>query len=124
MAKMNELAKFGVVYLATPYTKYPRGLEMAFIDACRIAAKMVQAGIKVYSPIAHTHPIACHGGISKTDHSLWLPFDFALMRKADALCVAKMDGWDQSFGVAEEIQMFKADHKPIFFLDPETMTIG
>jgi len=97
---------------------------MAFIEACRIAAKMVQAEIRVYSPIAHTHPIAVHGGINKTDHSIWLPFDFALMRKADALCVAKMDGWDSSFGIAEEIQVFKSDQKPIFYLDPETMEIA
>lgn len=121
---IDALAKFGVVYLASPYTRFPRGLEMAFIEVCRIAAKMVKAGVKVYSPIAHTHPIATHGSICKTDHSLWLPFDFALMRKADALCVAKMEGWEHSFGVAEEIQMFRADQKPIFYLDPETMTIG
>src|SRR5690349_17043657 len=108
-AKMNELKRFSVVYLASPYTKFPRGTEMAFIEVCRIAARMVEAGVKVYSPIAHTHPIAVYGNISKTDHSIWLPFDFALMRKADALCVAEMDGWDVSFGVAEEIQIFRAD---------------
>src|SRR5690349_15208591 len=120
---MNDLKPYGIIYLATPYTRYRTGIEMAFIDAARLTAKLIKSGLKIYSPIVHTHPIAIHGNIDAKDHSIWLPFDFAMMRKADVLLVAQMDGWDESFGIAEEIQVFNCDHKPIFYLDPDTMEI-
>ena len=54
---MKELLRFDLVYLATPYSKFPGGIQAAFIDAACIAARLLRAGVKVYSPITHTHPI-------------------------------------------------------------------
>lgn len=62
MKKVADLSGAGLVYLATPYSKYPRGIEAAFVDASRLAACLVRLGISVYSPIAHTHPIAIRIG--------------------------------------------------------------
>lgn len=106
-------------YLATPYSKYPLGIEQAFEDAAALAAALVRAGIKVYSPIAHTHPIAVHGGIDPLDHAVWMPFDEAMMAKADLLIVAQMTGWEESKGIAIEIEVFERARKPIFLFDPE-----
>src|ERR1700686_5471517 len=45
-------------YLATPYTQYRDGIEAAFVQAASLAGRLLQARSFVYSPIAHTHPIA------------------------------------------------------------------
>lgn len=120
----EELRKHGIVYLATPYSKYPAGIEAAFQDAAALAGKLVRLKVNVYSPIAHTHPIAMHGGLDPLNIDLWLGFDAAMMDKADALLVAQMDGWDSSTGIAHEMQVFKNAGKPIRFLDPVTMGVG
>lgn len=120
---MNRLKPFELVYVGTPYTRYPKGIEMAFIDACKLTARLLKEGIKVYSPIAHTHPVAIHGKIDPLDLNTWLPFDAAIMAKADAMIVAQMESWDRSTGVAHEIAVFKAAGKPIFYLDPEDLRI-
>lgn len=113
-----------LAYLATPYSKYENGnLELAFRDAARLAAQIMIAGIKVYSPIAHTHPLAVYGDIDPLDHDIWLPFDEAMMTASDVLIVARMKGWDQSKGIAHEIQFFERAGKPIFDLDPITLTM-
>ena len=108
----------GFVYLATPYSKYPAGKEQAFIDACVIAGKMIERGIGVFSPIAHSHVIAQHARIDPDSHAIWLPADQFLMDKADAIVVALMLGWSESRGVAYEIVEFEKAGKPIFYLDP------
>lgn len=113
----------GLAYLATPYTRYPAGIERAFTDAAKLAARLLHAGVKVYSPIAHTHPLAVYGDLDPLDHSIWLPFDEAMMAKADVLIVARMEGWAASKGIAHEIQYFADRHKPIFDLDPVTLTM-
>ena len=112
-----RLAKYSLVYLATPYSKYPTGIESAFRDASRIAARLLRCGIKVYSPIAHTHPIAIHGDVDPLDHTIWLPFDEAMMKASAAILVAKMTGWEESKGIAHELEVFRKAKKPIFYLD-------
>ena len=111
-------------YLATPYSKYKGGnLGQAFRDAAELAGKLLKAGYKVYSPICHTHPIAEYGELDPLDHSIWLPFDEAMMRACDALMVAHMDGWEESFGIAHEIEFFEASGKPVYDLDPVSCKI-
>lgn len=112
-------------YLATPYSKYRGGdIEAAFVDAAKLAASLLVRGVKVYSPIAHTHPLAVYGKLDPLDHSIWLPFDEAMMAAADSLIVAHMDGWDVSYGIAHEIKVFEKAGKPIFDLDPVKMTMA
>lgn len=120
---MTPLNQFDLVYLATPYSKYPKGIDQAYIDAANLAARLLRLGVKVYSPITHTHPIAIHGGLNPLDHEIWLPFNRSIMKKSDALLVVKMDSWQDSYGIAEEIKAFTADCKPIMYLNPETMEV-
>ncbi len=106
-----------LAYLATPYSKYKPGIEQAFIDAAKLAALLMRAGVNVYSPITHTHPI------DPFDHAIWMPFDEAMMTAADVLLVAHMQGWQESFGIAHEIKFFEDAGKPIFDLDPQTLVM-
>ena len=107
-------------YLATPYTNYPDGIESAWEEACRITARLILANIPVYSPIAHTHPVAIHGGIDPLDHEIWLPADEPMMHAATGLMVAMMTGWDQSYGIGVEIEAFTSAGKPVVYLDLAT----
>jgi len=111
-------------YLATPYTKYQGGdLTAAFIAACRLTADLIAAGHNVYSPIVHCHPVAMNSGLDPLDHSLWLAVDEAMMEACDALLVAQMQGWRESYGVDQEIKFFRNARKPVFYLDCATMAI-
>lgn len=112
-------------YLATPYTNYPEGLEIAFVDASRAAGALLRRGELVYSPIAHCHPIAIHARIDLRAHDIWLPFDAGMMRAADGCAVVKMPGWRESFGVGEEIKAFVAAGKPVRYLSwPDLREVG
>lgn len=115
------LSQFRLVYLATPYSRYPDGLEAAFIEAAKLAGRLLDAGVRVYSPICHTHPIAIHGEIDPLDHSIWIPFDESMMSVSDALVVAMMPSWRQSKGIRYEIDYFELEGKPIFYLEPGTL---
>ncbi len=113
---LERAAKHKLCYLATPYTKHKLGIEHAWVEACTFAANLLKAGISVYSPIAHTHPIARYGSMDPLDHSIWLPFDQAMMDACDAMIVAEMPGWIESKGVQHEIAVFDVAKKPIYYL--------
>lgn len=123
MATHLRLNEIGLAYVATPFSAYPLGIERAWIDACKIAARLLKIGVRVYSPIAHTHSIAIHGELDAMDLSIWLPFDEAMMEKCDSLVVAHLSSWELSKGIAHEIAFFERAGKPIFDLDPETLKI-
>jgi len=110
-------------YLATPYSKFPGGIESAFKIACKAAADLIRAGVRVYSPIAHTHPIAIHGGIDPYAHQIWLPADLPMMRAAASLTVLKAPGWESSYGIGEEIKEFRRWAKPVFWMEPGTVPL-
>jgi nucleoside 2-deoxyribosyltransferase len=103
------------IYLATPYTNYPAGREASYHDACKAAAHLLNAGLSVFCPIAHTHQVGRLLG--DKSHNFWMEADAPFMKSAAILVVVMMDGWKESRGVAEEIRRFKAAGKPIFYMD-------
>lgn len=113
---IDALKKFDLIYVGSPYSKYPGGIELAFIDVCEMIGDLIRSGLSVYSPIAHTHPIAIHAGIDPLDHSMWMHFDGAMMAKSDAMIIAMMDGWDASSGIQLEIDAFNRARKPVFLV--------
>jgi nucleoside 2-deoxyribosyltransferase len=120
---MIELQKFNLVYLASPYTQYELGLSQAFRDIAKIAGALISRGVSVYSPIAHCHPIAVYGGVHPAAHEIWMKIDTKMMAACDALCIARLPGWDKSAGVAMEALEFFSQKKPIYHLEPKTLEV-
>ena len=108
-------------YLATPYSKYPGGLEAAFQMACRQAAILIKAKVPVYCPIAHTHPIAVQNDMDPFDHGIWLPADTPMMLAASGLIIVKAPTWDLSYGIAEERKVFAAAGKPVVWMEVDVL---
>lgn len=82
------------------------------------AALYIKAGIPVFCPIAHSHPIAVHGAVDAFDHDIWRPADRPMMNAAVGLIVVRMESWEQSRGIAMEIEAFRAAGKPIVYTEP------
>lgn len=118
--KSNDLARYSLVYLASPYTKWD-DLDAAADEAARICAALVQDGVNAFSPIVLGHQLAVVGGLPPRDSNLWLTFCRPYVQACDALCVAHMDGWDQSVGINHEVLQFAWARKPIFDLDPVSL---
>lgn len=109
----------GFWYVGTPYSRFPGGIEAGFRAACKVTAELLKAGHPVFSPIAHSHPLAIHGDINPTDHAVWLPADAPMMDAAHGLIVAMLPTWRDSYGLAHEIDVFAKAGKPIIYWECE-----
>ncbi len=118
MPQDDEPYSAGFRYLATPYSRYPRGKDAAFQDAVAAAVICFRAGIDVYSPIAHTHPIALHGGLEGS-FARWQEFDRTMIAASRGMIVVKMDGWQESTGILAEIEMCREMGKPVDYMEPD-----
>lgn len=105
-------------YLGSPYSKHPKGIFIAFSEVCKNAALLIDAGVPVFSPIAHTHPIAKLGKMDPYDHGIWMPADAPFMNLAHGMIVLKLSGWAESFGLGCEISHFEEAGRPVVYMDP------
>lgn len=119
MTTLNDLRKCPVVYLGTNYTDYHAGLDEAAERAAEIASRLMERGLRVFSPICHSHAIAMAGSLDPKDPEFWREQDAWAVDAASALVVAKLPGWEESRGLAHEIAAFEAAGKPVVYIDPE-----
>ncbi len=107
----------GFWYLGSPYSKYPDGTTAAFVAVCIATGWLIGQGVRVYSPIAHTHPVAMHAHMDPLDHEIWMPADEPMMDAAGGLLILKLDTWRDSKGLQIEEQTFRAAGKPVVYVD-------
>ena len=113
-------------YMASPYRKYPLGIQAASEAASRFAAALFDRGIQIYSPIALSHEIARYTTLDPMDEA-WLAAQVPFMTAARGLIVAKINTWDLSSGIAWERTWFSERGRPIYMLDdplPEQLPGG
>ena len=108
------------VYLACPYTHEEKIVrEARFVQVSKAAAKLMNQGHIVYSPIAHCHPIATYGDLPKT-WSFWRRIDEVYLRHSKMLVILPLEGWNKSVGLNAEMQMAKEFNLTITWLDTKT----
>ena len=114
-----------LIYLASPYSHAdPSVQQLRFEHVCTIAAELMRKGHLIFSPIAHTHPIAVHGGLQR-GWDFWQRYDQKLLDCCDELWVLCVAGCKESIGVQAEIAVANALHKQIRYVqvDADTGTL-
>ncbi len=109
------------IYLASPYTPVNgESIEDRVRMVTEATAELMKRGNNVFSPIVHSHHVANYLPEEyRLDHEFWMKQDLAVLAKADSLWVYKMDGWDRSKGVGQEIAFARNMCKPIYFISKE-----
>jgi hypothetical protein len=106
-----------MIYLATPYTDPdPAVMEARFDLACRIAGYLMARGHVVFSPIAHSHPIAVRCELPR-GWEFWEQQDAWMIDSASELVVAKMRGWERSKGITKEIEIAHGCGVPVRYME-------
>ena len=102
-----------MLYLACPYShSAPTISRRRYHLACRAAAKLMQAGVVVFSPLANSVPAVEFGGLVLS-HENFMSLDLPILERCDEVLVIALDGWQQSIGVQQELGAAIALKKPI-----------
>ena len=113
-----------MIYLASPYSHEDSDVrEGRFAAVCAVAADLMAQGIVVFSPIAHKHPIAEFGNLDALDADFWLKFDKEFLLRSEVLWILQLEGWDESYGICQEIEFATEHNIPVGYLDPETLEL-
>ena len=106
-----------MIYLASPYSHVDENVRNErFHKVTKKCAQMARRGINVYSPIMHWHPAAYIHSLP-TDAEFWRSSNFEHILHSTALWVLRLDGWEDSNGVREEMEFAHENRLPIVFVD-------
>ena len=106
-----------MIYLGQPYSHPdPAMRQWRFEAACQATAALMRAGLVVFSPVAHSHPLTRYG--LPGDWQFWERSDRALLEACSALAVMALEGWKESKGVNAEIHIASELRLPVFLIDP------
>jgi len=104
-----------LTYLASPYSHPDSAIrEGRFRRVCEYAAKLMARGWFVFSPIAHTHPMAVYGELPP-GFDFWEAYDVAMIARCQELHVLTLDGWKESRGVTREIEIAETAGIPVTY---------
>lgn len=117
-----NLDEMKLLYLACPYSGTVEEREERTMLATLVAAKLMDRGYNVFSPLTHSHPIAMNlpsKNFEDYDHDFWLKRDFQILENCDALVVLKLPGWEKSYGVKKEIEFAESLNYDILYIDKD-----
>lgn len=102
-----------ISYLASPYSSPSPALRRARYIAAVVATKeLMQKGKVVYSPIVHWHMQTTMFDLP-FDYLTWEGQNDPMMDVSSELLILQIEGWKESKGVQNEIEVFKNNNKPI-----------
>lgn len=109
-----------IVYLACPYSHKDKEVEKdRFVKVTFVAAKLAEKGDITFSPITHNRLINEAHPLPNIWEGFWKIYDGAFLHLSRKLYVLMLEGWEQSTGVQDEIQMAKDWEIPIEYIKYE-----
>ncbi len=110
-----------IIYLASPYSHPDAAVRhKRYEDVCRVTAQLIAKGHVVYSPIAHSHPVAAFLDPDLLmDHKFWMTQCLPILNVCDELWVLELDGFEKSKGVSAEVKFAVDNLITIRFISPE-----
>lgn len=108
-----SLKNHQLAYLAIPYSGIE---EYSFKLSCAIAARLMEDGELIFSPIGHSHPIHFYMKDFAHDHDFWMEYNKGMMEKCQKLYVVTIAKWEKSIGVAAEIEWFLDRKLPVYLI--------
>lgn len=97
-------------YIASPYTHPdPEVREARYQAAIRFTKFLLfEQQLFCFSPIIHTHPI------DQGNYTVWRSWNRAMIGKSEGIIVLMIPGWEESIGVAAEMEFCKDINLPVF----------
>lgn len=108
-----------LIYIGSPYSHSEKiVMEENFKRVSRLAAKLCAEGVVAFSPITYGHTLLDFHEMPHT-WDFWQNFCITFLDHADKLVVYKMPGWENSKGLAAEIEYAKENNIPVEYIEFE-----
>jgi len=114
----EQECKGGYAYLAAPYSDPDIAIRLQRVDNInRVAGHLIAAGVMLFSPISHGHPIAMTVELP-TDYAFWQRHAECMLHGASSIIILQLGGWAASEGITGEVEFADTLDLTVYVLDP------
>lgn len=109
----------GYGYLASPFNSEADDVKRYRAQrAVHANAMLLMAGVKTFSPIAHSYESSLSHYLQgfSISHEKFMDIDIELLKHAEFCIVLTLSGWDISKGVSQEIEYCRQNEIPLYKL--------
>lgn len=107
-----------VIYIASPYSHQSDAVRYERFTRTRVYAHHLMAqGIVCFSPIVYGRQFE-KVFIVPADYESWVDFNNWMLLASQEVRVLKLDGWQESRGIAHEIALANDHGIPVSFAEP------
>lgn len=110
-----------LIYLASPYNDPSPTIREARKEAvadCMAYFARTAADVCIYSPIMNWGYVAVKHTLPHS-FDFWAQQDFHMIQKSRAVWVLKVEGWEDSYGIRQEMEYANNINRPLFYVYPE-----
>ena len=100
-AEAVEISMTQLIYLAAPYSGSKEQIEYRMQEFCKVDALLMKDGYFTVSPLLK-HFTLEYADLPGT-WDFWSDYSYQLMMQCKAMIIIKLEGWEESAGVAVEI---------------------
>ena len=108
-----------LVYLAGPYSHSDEKIVQQRIDAYAEAVAYFMAvavNLYVFSPVLQCFYVAKQHNLPH-DFKFWAERDFFMIQKSSAMWVLTLKGWQESYGLSQELEYAESIGRDILYVD-------
>lgn len=104
------------IFVSLPYThKEPEIIQLRYERACAYSAVLLKQGHIPLSPIVTGHAILTVADLPG-DFEFWKNYCYETLKLCQEVHVLQMPGWDQSSGVAAELEFAESKGMPVRYI--------
>ena len=114
-----------MIYVASPYTDPdPEVMQLRWEQAVHTVSLLAKCrpSVAIYSPIVHWHLVAVRHNLPR-DAGFWWAQNRQMLRRCTQVLVLRLEGWDASKGIAQELAEARRRGRDIVLWDPLTEAV-
>lgn len=111
----------GLYYLAVPYQGSEEEKKYRTELSLKATVEFLRQGISLFAPVIYVNKIAEELNLPSLEkrREVIMPYLFEFLTVSKGLILITIDGWQQSWGVQQELKFCHEAHIPVFTLQAD-----
>jgi len=112
----------GIYYLATPYQGTEEEKKYRTEMSLKMTTEFLRHGIHLFAPIIYVNKIAEELGLPSLEkrREIVMPYLFDFLRVSKGLILISLEGWQNSWGVRQELKFCHDFQIPVYKMESNT----
>ena len=111
----------GLYFLSVAYHGTTEEKAYRHAISLKMTAECLRQGIHIFAPVIYVNQIVDEMKLPSTEErrKLVMPYLFDFLKVSKGMILIKVEGWQDSWGVRQELEFCQKHNIPVYMIDPD-----